>query len=97
MTPCQGGILHVTDRTDARRSPASQFGGERLSRIIRRGQSDSGNLVANFLGGLQGFGEVLDWFDVKKPVQTGELKLRVGLENNGPCRGILALPDTSLF
>ena len=92
MPPRQRRILHLAERTDARRAPARQLRGDFIRFFLRRGDADRRNFSANFIRPLQRRRQIRHGLDVNKPVQARHLKPGVGLINHRPGRGILAAP-----
>ena len=93
MTPGQGRVLHLAQRTDASDSPTGEGRRHGLGLVFRRVEADGRNFSTNMVRALEHLSEVGDTFDVDEAVQAGELKTRISLVQDGPGGRILTAPE----
>ena len=80
MTPREGRILHLAQRTDARDTPAREPVGNRVRLFLGGGQADGGNSAPNGVRAPERLGQVRDSFHVDEAIEAGNLESRIGLE-----------------
>jgi hypothetical protein len=92
MPPGERRVLHRTDGTNPRDAPVCQPQGDLARPVIPGGEPHGRDPAVDGLNAFDQFVEIIDGFHIHKAVQTGDGKVLLGLEDDGPRGGILAGP-----